>query len=329
MTLWNVAFNDTLSDQDLSTFTVGQAAPFPQPVPTAQPGFFGRPPSYYFEEETHQGVFNANRSSLQAWNASHRPGPAWTEADENQLVNKLCMTWFGEPYNWSDWTTEYQPLNLDKLDPIVKRKRPLPSFKIDYQTYAEIKLRLLNTIILINGVPFYVGKIKQKGEDYVLGVTGDGQSGYFTVKYSDIKDLRSLPPMYITTSKTGWLARHPGRVYQQGATRQNTMMFSIDGRDSWGIDSSNMLRAISRRENRKWNETLLSLMKSGDLTNTRLSDEVAVLRSSDKILACYKARPLGFIQDNTVTLIDEDDILQGWIEASAEEVGLELRVGNV
>lgn len=285
---------------------------------------FEKPGSHYFEESAYIAHFEQRRTQTKVWNIQHGK-PEWTEVDEIKLVDKLHMDWFSEPFGGFQWT--YPDLNLDALEAKPLRRRELTPFKINYETYQEIKLRLMNTVISIKGHAFLVQKIKQPTPGKFLLALQDHAGNIVSVKYDDIQDLRSIPPMYVVTGGTGWLRRHPGRVYQQGITRQNTTLWDVAGKGVVGnIDVNKLIRNLGTRDNRKWDATMYSLVKQGELPVIRLSDDVAVKREEDnKILACYRGRVLGEIRDNDVLVMDEDDLLQGWIERATTEVGLELR----
>lgn len=283
-----------------------------------------KPGSSYFEENQYAHHFEQRRADKILYNSDHRPGPAWTEEDEIKLVNHLYTDWYGEPYFGNEWT--YNQLNLDAIEAKPLRRRELSPFKIDYETYAEIKLRLLNTVISIKGHPFLVAKIKNKeGAGWQLALTNGG-SNLSQISYSDIQDLRTIPPMYAQAGSTGWLCRIPGRVYQQGINRHNTLLKDVASQGhTGGLDVNKLVRGLGSRQLRRWDETMSSLVSSGDLPVTRLSDDIAVKRTEEGVIACYRGRALGKIKDNDVLVNDEDDLLQQWISRSAKEVNLELR----
>jgi hypothetical protein len=286
--------------------------------------YSGKPGHEYFNEAHYAQHFESRRIQSMAWNISHGK-PQWTEADEMKLVDKLHIEWFDEPFHGNPWT--YPELNLDTLPHRPLRRRELAPFKINYETFQEIKLRLNNTVISIKGHAFLVSKIKQYAPGkFVLALT-DSLGKLVSVKYDDLQDLRTIPPMYVVSGMTGWLRRVPGRVYQQGINRQNTFLSDVAGRGVVAnLDCARLVKNLGTRENRVWNETMSGLVKQGELPVIRLSDDIAVKRDEDNsILACYRGRSLGKILDNEVFVMDEDDLLQGWIERATKEVGLELR----
>lgn len=295
------------------------------PEQTFQP----KPAGEYFSDPGHRQYFYSTRNLQRSQFAVSRmvsgnDPRAWTAEDERNLVNKLYMDWFGEEY---DSVPDDTPLlNLDALAPRPLHRRELPPFKIAYQTFAEIKLRLTNTVISIKGHPYVVGKVKPYGSDFMLFVFNDEQK-YYMVKYSDLNDLRSIPPMYIRYgSYAGWMARHPNRVYQQGINKQNTVIRTVDGLHAvTGATPGTLVASLNSRERMNWDSTMDKLMRTETLQAMRLSDDMAVMPQKGKLIACYRGRPLGGLQENVVTPFDEDDLLQGWIEKSAREVGFELR----
>lgn len=308
------------------TSTTPAPQPAPQPAPSTPQEFAGHPADHYFADYHHRNFFTTKRVSQINYNKQTRPPPWWTEADELQLVNKLYMEWFNEMYDGDgngDWTTKSPTLELDKIEPKIIQKRHLPPFKIDYQTFNEVRLRLLNTVILINGSPFYVGKIREKNNGFILGVF-KGDREMKTVMFKDLQDLRSIPGMYLTTASTGWLCRIPGRVYQQGVNRNNTQFRTVNGKSVlFNLDPLSMINAIDKRQDRTWHHTYEGLMKDGELQAVRLSDDIAV--QGTKAEACYRGRVLGCIKDGEILCEDEDDLLQGWIEKAAKNVGLEMQ----
>lgn len=286
--------------------------------------WLSKAPDFYFEEFPHQDHFRLKRKNQMEWNAAHRPGPAWTETDELQMVNLLHLNWFGE--EWNAGELDFPVLDLDKLPVLPLRKKELPPFKIEYETYQEIKLRLLNTVISIKGHPFLVSKIRQKSGSFELALNDGVSPHYSKVNYKDIQDLRSIPPMYLSLNQTGWLCRIPGKVYQQGLNRNNTVLKSIDsGSSLTALDATSLLRNMAKRTNRKWDGTLLSLLNAGELGSIRLSDDIAVHNKKNKTVACYRGRSLGEVHDNDIRVFDEDDLLQEWIDRASKEVGMELR----
>lgn len=296
------------------------AAPSPIPQPVSPDGWSPKPGSHYFESSNMAHIFNIRRAERQAVYAME--GKAWTEQDEHKLVDKLWRNEYGEPWpGTTSWS--YPDLDLDSLEALSVRKHPLQPFKLNYETYAEIKLRLYNTVISIKGHPFLVKAVGGDAPNWKLVVTDGVKTS--VVKYSDLTDLRSIPPMYVTQNMPGWLCRAPGRVYQQGMNRQNTSLRSVDSNTLIAhFNPLEFINGFKNRTNRKWEMPHFSLMKTGELPSLRLSDDVAVTTRKGKVIACYKGRPLGAIVENTVKLFDEDDVLQEWIERSAKNVGLEL-----
>lgn len=301
------------------------------PAPQAQPmstntQFTGEQPSYYFSEPQYREYFRTARKSRILQNVQAGLNPSWTFEMEMALVNQCHTEWFGEPFEFgAPWTTGTR-LDLTKLQTVRLRRKPLPVFKINYQSFPEIKLRLLGTVIAIKGHPFVVTKVKQIGDDFYLQVTGADEQP-FVVLFSELDDLRSFPAMYITAKTTGWLSRTPGRVYQQGLTRQNTVIFSVDGTQLLqNIDPTRLVKDLAKRTNKTWNETLYSLTKSGELRSLRLTDDIAVLCKPEEeaILACYRGRVLGTIEEDAILPDDPDDCYQQWIETAVKDAGLHL-----
>jgi hypothetical protein len=293
-----------------------------------------KPGSHYFDDNGHAEYFVGQRHAYAMLNAQTRGvlikidpssgqwyyGEAWTENDELKLVDKLYRTWYGEPYGQS---FNYPMLNLDKLEPKELRKTDLKPFRIEYETFAEIKLRLNNTLISIKGHPFVVGKIMPGDGSFLLGVH-DGKD-WFGVKYKDLTDLRSIPAKYVSGNRTGWLCRFPGRVYQQGINRNNTQIRDIMGKQSLAsVDVSDLCRSLRKEKDKKWDENFIGLFDTGDLKNLRLTDDIAVTHDGEDIVACYRGRTLGTVVNDDIRVLDEDDLLQGWISSAAKKAGLNL-----
>jgi hypothetical protein len=299
------------------------------PVPTSDPSipadphvqWEGMPGSHYFEDAGHALYFQQQRINKRDWNLSHYPQePNWTYAKELSLVDKLHRDWFDEPYmGTTAWS--YDDLNLDGLETVPLRKHDLQPFKINYDTLQEVKLRLNNTAISIKGHTFVVKAVRSDHGQFFLAVSDLNKT--YKVNYKDLTDLRSIPAMYVGS---GWLCRIPARVYQQGLNRHNTLLKSVDCSSSISnMNPDQIVSQIRSRVKRSWDSTLLSLVSNGDLSNLTLSGDVAVKHEKGKVMACYRGRKLGYVQGNEVTVLDEDDLLQSWIEKPVKNVGLELR----
>jgi hypothetical protein len=307
-----------------STGIFGQNAPQAVHAAPSPSGWTEKPGSYYFEDDVdciHR--FQDHRATRKLMNAQANVHPIWSEEQELVLVEKVWRHFHDHPWpGVASWS--HPDLDLDKLPSQSLRKYPLQPFKIEYQTYQEIRLRLYNTVIGVKGNPFWVTQIANTPQGWKLALW-DGDKVY-QVMYKDLQDLRSFPPMYINTGHTGWLCRHPGRVYQQGLNRHNTTLRNIEGNSGlMNFDPSGFISGFRRRTNRQWKKEFHELMEGGEMNNIRLSDEIAVTVKKDNVLACYKGRALGHIQGSEITVLDEDDLLQEWIEKSARQVGLELR----
>lgn len=294
-------------------------------------------PHFFFEDNGHAEYFATKRHSQAAINAQARMvqitidhtnnrwvyGDAWTEADELKLVDKLWRDWFDEPYGGMQ---QYPDLDLDSLEAKPLRKNELRPFRIEYETYSEIKLRLLNTLISIKGHPFTVNRVIPTAGNFGL-VVSDGSKNHF-VRYKDLTDLRTLPPKYIAGNMhqyTGWLCRTPQRVYQQGINRNNTMIKSVTGENNLStVDISALCKSLRKEQDRRWSETHKGLLQTQELTSLRLTDDIAVTWDGEDILACYRGRKLGTVQSDDILVMDEDDLLQGWIETSAKKAGFNL-----
>jgi hypothetical protein len=225
--------------------------------------FPGRDWDYYFSDSGHGNYFQTIRKTRKNQFLVGREGPCWTEADELALVNTLSLDWFGEPWGGGNWS--FDDLNLDKIEAKPLRKKELPPFKINYDTYPEIKLRLLNTVISIKGHPFLVCRINNTPDKGYLLAVNNGYETY-SVAYNDLTDLRTIPPMYVSAGSTGWLCRIPGRVYQQGLNRHNTILKTVDGSGNIaGLDVQSFVKAFQKRSLRKWDSTLKSFVEGGEL----------------------------------------------------------------
>lgn len=298
--------------------------PQPQP-PTAPPPsvFVPRNAAEYFTEPGQQSAFVVGRQQQQL--VLQQLGKPYTEQEEHKLVDRFWRTWYDEPWPGLFVDDNVPELDISKLSVRPMRKVSLKPFKLNYQTYQEIRLRLNNTVIGIKGNPFHVKRVIQKDKDFLL-ILDDG-SKLQKINYKDVPDLRSIPPLYIKHgSRTGWLCRLPSRVYQQGLNRHNTVLYEPDcGRFASTMEVKPTLYGIQNREDRKWTESIASLFKGEELSTLRLNDDVAVKKNNDKIICCYRGRSLGEIKENVVIVDDSDDLLQGWIETAVQAAGLELR----
>lgn len=295
-----------------------------QTTPQSPSTWEEKPGSHYFETTEHAAVFADRRHQSKMYNQTHGLSPIWSEHKEHKLVDQLWRGWFDEPWPGVQvWTQD--ELNLDALPTQSLRKYKLQPFKINYETYQEIKLRLYNTVISVKGNPFWVKAVGQDGVGKFKLLLTDVDKQY-QVKYDDLNDLRTIPPMYVTSSSTGWLARHPGRVYQQGMNRNNTSIRSPDCEAMVAsFDPVSFINGFKKRQNREWSPVFANLLSTGELANIRLSDDVAIQHKRNKVIACYRGRALGEVVENEVNLFDEDDALQQWIETAARKVNLELR----
>lgn len=284
----------------------------------------GDDPWKYFDKESLVQRLVSHRHHLMQQRLANQQVPLWTPELELNLVNEIHMGHYGEPYVAISWTEP--ELNVDALPVMPVNRRALPAFKLPYQKLDEIQLRLNKTMIMVKGNPFYIRSIKQTNNQFYLNMV-DPEGKAWRSKYSDIPDLRSPPPMFITDSgKTGWMQRIPERIYQQGLNRSNTMIRGLSSDSAvTTFNPEKMCKTIANRMNRKWDGTLATLMEETAINAVRLSDSVAAGRHGDKILAFYKGRTLGVIHGDEVKLQDEDDLLQDWIVRDARDAGFRLR----
>lgn len=118
-----------------------------------------------------------------------------------------------------------------------------------YDTVEQVNMRLVNSVIMVDGQPVYVHGCSQDFsiERDVSCISihyfrSDGSEGSCFVDSQDI-DVRNLRLGYVNTRQhTYYLARTPGRQQSQGLTRRNTYTY-VTGQDE---PSANMFDEFRR-----------------------------------------------------------------------------------
>lgn len=226
----------------------------------------------------------------------------------------------------------YPELNLDKLvsGNVIARDIKLPPFKIDYDSHEQIQQKLLNTIILIKELPFYVRSTVDMGKGKYALVVSSGDAnmpGQFVVKYDDVKDCRGIAPgYYMYRGGAFWIYRIPERQNSQGMHQRN-MQAKAAGTGSRGQSASHnfLLAALSPMKDIQYAGNLDELLVSGANTSIRLSNHISLYQTNKKgapVGVEYCGRPLGLIVNGAVKVMDKNDLRPSWIHKDLHKVSL-------
>lgn len=217
----------------------------------------------------------------------------------------------------------------------VERRVAMPAFKHDYDTVEEARRRLLQTIVMIQGIPYLVEDVRQNMRHGIYltldPTTGDKKK----VPLNKIHDLRSPPPGYLSFKDdelfgTFWFARKPARVTMQGLPmreRGGTGYVKAVGNERgfqpWpraGI----LIKGLLNKDNMKFQPAMGEFMVSGLIKNIRLNGNVACYAEGNAAFVEYKGRKLGKLQGNRVSLEDETDRNVPWIEKDLNSANIEV-----
>lgn len=225
---------------------------------------------------------------------------------------------------------DLEPVNGECLHGIS-----MPDFKLNYTSAEEITRRLLGSVIVVNGSPYYVTEI-QGEQDFILALqNGDGVTKAFP--FAKVSSLRSCPPGYVNFNEGNyhgayWLYRRPSSPadrhgdYSQGVTQRNSFLRRTGAKGHNNHHNlpnlTHVVRALSNRSVLPWQNIMGDLLAKGVLGPTRLNNQVAVYYDDKNVNVEYKNRFLGVLNDKTVTLSDED-IETPWIIRELKSVGLQ------
>ena len=294
----------------------------------------------YFPDEGHgQWAAHYDRK-LRDWQLRQQRG----DVPRNFAVNPVTQVEYNAIYlaiepEYREWLRvndqEQQRLwNVPELDvnalPEREFDRPrLEPFKLEYDTLAEVQMRFRQTVIQIKGNPFYVSDVRAdraRRAQYMFLLEDPADRKAF-VGLDKLSDMRSTPPGFVQLDGyAGWFARSPARVNQQGLNPQNTTLRRVSDNEHIPLNLKTMLKALdSKGKTTKWCHQYRDLMQNGVLREMRLSDEVALFGKKDEIYVAYRGRVFGKLNDNLVTALDEDDLIQPWIGKHFRKVELEVR----
>jgi hypothetical protein len=229
---------------------------------------------------------------------------------------------------WS-YLSAVPELTFPSLPP--KRRHNQPKHKIAYETRDDLWDRLGNTFIWIGPNLYCLDDIREyKGEFWLIVNSGSGQ--HFRIAYSskDI-DLRSPEPQYLNVADTAsFVTRRAERQFQQGNSRSNIFYKKVGKSNFHRFENLwELIPAFKNAENLIWVPAYQNLVKQRAVSALRLSPCVAIYRDhkSERIVAEYRGRPLGYVEDNCV-LLDEHDYGKPWSRNDLHEVGCTTKVGT-
>lgn len=219
-------------------------------------------------------------------------------------------------------------LNLDDIPP--SNRKVLQPFYLEYETLEEARMRFQGTVIMIKSLPFYVRDVRSTRKQRVYQFyVQDEFANQFKVKSSDIQDFRSPPPGYVNyQGSVAWLKRLPSRANQLGLHRNNAQLIAIEGENRIGFAETAVVPALKPKPILSFSENIRTLLTEGHAQQFRLSSEIAVYAKNTKtrnIICDFKGRKLGKVEENTVILDDEDDLLQPHLTQAAQEVNFNLK----
>lgn len=213
-----------------------------------------------------------------------------------------------------------------KVSEIPEREDNLRPFKLPYQTFDEINMRLHDTIIGVKSKPFLVTRLEPDAGDYTLQLQ-DVERDTYTVPYS-------LPELDCRTPELGYgvaqdgmiqyVIRRPERAQTQGISSTNALKKRV-GMNSWQIFQrrEELLHLLSNRPKRVITPGILETMKEGLIPYIFLSKKIVLVTKKTGITAEYRGRFLGHVKDNIVLLSDDDQDMSH-IKNDLREVGLEV-----
>lgn len=221
-------------------------------------------------------------------------------------------------------------LDLPEVQPELlptKRRLGQPTFHPKFETLNDIHLRLRGTLIFVGTHLFFVDAIYEWENDYLL-ILKDRQDHTVRAWYNRTPgiDLRSIEPQYVTMNgKPGYVYRPPYRQNRQGMSYEN-LCCKWPGEDIGDrlADSVSLMQGLTR-ETHTWSPQYKYLMKDIKVMPAlRLSRDLAFYTKEENILAEYRGRTLGVVDDNTV-MLDRLDFQRSWIKDAIRSVGCSPR----
>lgn len=215
------------------------------------------------------------------------------------------------------------PETVEVVRGMKKLRDVLTPFKPPYDSIDEVRRWLLNTIIQVHGVPFYVAQVTPKGGDPLL-VLSDENHKISKVRFSDPGvDLRSPPPGYVNGDQTYYFFRKPERIYHQGLTKGAANFKKVGGQQIGRQEMLTIVDWLRKRENAKWEPSLQKLLQKGIIRSARLSDNFAVYMDKGRPMMEFTGRELGDITDNDRVHLGDSDFRVPWISEELLELGFE------
>lgn len=254
-------------------------------------------------------IYTSILPDYRAWDNNHRLMQLQTEEQQAHI-------WKSIP-----------ELNIRDLPEKDFGRVKLKPFKLEYDTLQEVSMRFRQTAIQIKGHPFYVSDVRKVKKQYYF-LLENSRDQKFQVCLDEIDTFRGVPPGYVTLEgQHGYLSRIPARVNQQGMTTQNTSISQISTGSGFAFNVKGIVQAIeSKGKTLPWNPHYRNLMINRVIPEMRLSDEVAVFtkKGQDPIYVGYHGRVFGKMnEDQRVSALDEDDLIQPWITKHFQTVNLE------
>lgn len=216
-------------------------------------------------------------------------------------------------------STEYTRMALD----IQSNRKELTKFCLPYETNEELRLRLLNTVILVNQKPYEIHGVDYiKKKSFMLYLTDVNRKGKeLLVDFKEpnsIPDLRPPSPRYVEYNGLVWyLVRHPARKVRQGLYPENCFLRGLDRKEfdaqqTLVLNTQEIVSALSTQP-REFNQKTLDLVR--DHTQVFVSHKVALSRQKvkDKIMVHYNGRYFGNLDGNEVHPLDETERDIPWI----------------
>jgi hypothetical protein len=220
---------------------------------------------------------------------------------------------------------KYPLLQVTPIRP--KRSVNMPTFKLQFDNITDITRRLMKSLIYVGGELYYVSNIHKEGDDFVLYVTDENEKTY-RIPYSTPEiNLRSAEPRYLQyNGGTAYYFRPPLREQAQGMSRTNIRLkyFGTDAHD--GCDRvTRMIKGMRKVEPVQWSSTYADLMLKEEIINSmRMSNNIAIGMSQDKLIAEYKGRYFGTLKDDCV-FVDAQDFQKPWVQRDVARIGCKLR----
>lgn len=282
------------------------------------------------------------------WREAHFHNPA--EWNEETIWRWFCRNagWrYPNPYTigspefedferrLSEKEAERNRKYTDLPDPVIKpftvskRRMGQPIFKMQFETLADIQLRILHTLIFVGSDLFFVRSIYQMDGDYLLLIE-DPSGARFKVWYNACPhiDLRSPEPQYLRYPRYPvYMYRPPVRQQRQGIDGHRNIAFRGPDGMHVNLSPSEIQEGISP-EVFAWSPAYERLMVDAKaMGGLRLSKTIAVYPGDKQALAEYRGRFLGKIKEDTI-FVDEKDYSKPWIRSSIDQIGCRSRVSS-